>query len=279
MQFIPLGLSLAFAAALVPPLVGAIRRAGLTRPNYRGRAAVSPAGVVVVGVSLATVAGLMLLDRLSADLLVPPALGPAVVFVVGVALLGLVDDLRGGAGPRGVRGHLRTAAAGRFSTGVLKGAGTLALALLTASNGALAGADAGLAEILVAAAVLTLSAHVFNLLDLRPGRSVKALALLGLGLSAASLELAPLWVLGAFVGPLLVLAPLDLRERTMLGDTGAATVGAIAGLWIVLALPLLGQAGLLVLLVLAATYGEFRSISALIERTPLLRGLDSLGRS
>jgi hypothetical protein len=55
-------------------------------------------------------------------------------------------------------------------------------------------------------------------------------------------------------------------------------VGALAGLWLVLALPPLGQAGALLVLVLFATYGEFRSISAFIERTPPLRGLDSLGR-
>jgi UDP-GlcNAc:undecaprenyl-phosphate/decaprenyl-phosphate GlcNAc-1-phosphate transferase len=34
----------------------------------------------------------------------------------------------------------------------------------------------------------------------------------------------------------------------------------------------------LALLALATAYGEFRSISALIDRTPGLRELDSLGR-
>lgn len=279
MQFVPLGLSLALAAVLAPPMVAAIRGAGFTRPNYRGRAATYPAGVVVIGVSLLTVAVLLVLDRLTLAGVVPPALGPALVFVLGVALLGLVDDLRGAQGPRGVRGHLRVAASGRLSTGVLKGVGTLAISLLTASNEAIVGPGAGAAQVLAAAGVLALSAHAFNLLDLRPGRSLKALGLLGVGLTVASLELTPLWVLGAFLGPLLVLAPLDLRERIMLGDTGAGAVGALAGLWMVLALPPLASAGALALLVCAATYGEFRSISALIERTPLLRGLDSLGRS
>ncbi len=278
MILVPLGLSLALSVGLVPPLVEAVRRAGHSRSNYRGRATVFPTGLVVVAVSLVTV-GALLAGSLLAGLPVPPALLPALVFVTGVGLLGLVDDLRGTNGPRGVRAHLGWVTSGRLSTGVLKGAGTLVLALVTASNDALTGAAAGLGEVLAAAAVLTLAAHVSNLLDLRPGRSLKALALLGLGLSVASLELAPLWVLGAFFGPLLVLAPSELREQTMLGDSGASAVGALAGLWIVLALPPLGQAAALVPLVLAATYGEFRSISALIERTPVLRGLDSLGRT
>lgn len=278
MRLIPLGFSLALAAVLVPLLVRAIRRAGCTRPNYRGRVAAFPTGVVLVGVSLLTLVALVLVERLTGLSLLPPALGPALVFVVGVALLGLVDDLRGADGPRGLRGHLRTIATGRLSTGLLKAAGTLVLALLTASSEALIGPGAGLDEVLVATAVLTLSAHVFNLLDLRPGRSIKALLMLGVGLTVASLDVAPVWVLGAFLGTLLALGPLDVRERAMLGDTGAAAVGALAGLWLVLALSPLGQAGALMVLVVSATYGEFRSISALIERTPLLRGLDSVGR-
>lgn len=41
--------------------------------------------------------------------------------------------------------------------------------------------------------------------------------------------------------PILVLLVPDLRERAMLGDTGAGAVGAVAGLWIVLTLPVIGR--------------------------------------
>ena len=62
----------------------------------------------------------------------------------------------------------------------------------------------------------------------------------------------------------------------MLGDTGSNLIGALAGLWLVLALDTTGlaiAAGRAASLVTA--YGEFRSISALVERTPGLRHLDS----
>ncbi len=70
----------------------------------------------------------------------------------------------------------------------------------------------------------------------------------------------------------------DLRERAMLGDTGANLLGALAGLWLVLTLSGTGQLIALGLLGAITIYGELRSISALIERTPGLRELDSWGR-
>jgi UDP-N-acetylmuramyl pentapeptide phosphotransferase/UDP-N-acetylglucosamine-1-phosphate transferase len=64
----------------------------------------------------------------------------------------------------------------------------------------------------------------------------------------------------------------------MLGDTGSNAIGAVAGLWLVLTLSTTAQAIALAVVLLITVYGEFRSISAFIERTPGLRLLDSLGR-
>jgi UDP-N-acetylmuramyl pentapeptide phosphotransferase/UDP-N-acetylglucosamine-1-phosphate transferase len=127
-------------------------------------------------------------------------------------------------------------------------------------------------------ALLILATNLFNLLDLRPGRSAKALVLLGIVLLIAEMDAEPLWVLGVFVGPVLVLLPLDLREIGMLGDTGSNAIGALAGLWLVLALDTTQQAVALAVMAVVTVYGEFRSIAAVIDRTPGLRHLDSLGR-
>ena len=84
--------------------------------------------------------------------------------------------------------------------------------------------------------MLVLATNVFNLLDLRPGRAIKAFVLLGAGLTLGSLDARPLWSLGLFAAPALVAGLYDLRERAMLGDTGANLLGALAGLWLVLTL-------------------------------------------
>jgi hypothetical protein len=128
-------------------------------------------------------------------------------------------------------------------------------------------------------ALLILATNLFNLLDLRPGRAEKGLALLCVGLMVGGWTLAPIELLGIFAGPILVGAAFTLRERAMLGDTGANLVGAVGGVWL---LTELGENGRLVALVAVAAltlYGELRSISATIEAVPPLRWLDSLGRA
>jgi hypothetical protein len=88
----------------------------------------------------------------------------------------------------------------------------------------------------------------------------------------------PLWAVGLFAAPALIAGAYDLRERAMLGDTGANLLGALAGLWLVLTLSGTGQLVALAVLAAITLVGEIRSISELIERTRWLRALDSWGR-
>ena len=287
MPFLPLVLSLALAALLVPVTVRGMRRHGHLRENYRGVGVAFPAGIAIAATALVALVPLAAVDLLASGAgVIRPGVEAAVTYVIGVSLLGLLDDLLGdrvaarsgdGKAPRGWRGHIRALARGAPSTGALKAAGALGLALLVLSGTGLTG-RLELGEYLLATGVLVLATNLFNLLDLRPGRSIKALVLLGAGLTVGAVDLEPLWTLGLFLGPILALAPIDLREQGMLGDVGSNAIGAVAGLWLVLALSPFGQAIALAAIAVATVYGEFRSISALIERTPLLRHLDSVGR-
>jgi hypothetical protein len=167
--------------------------------------------------------------------------------VAAVAALGLADDLYSGP-ERGFAGHLRH---GR-TTGVLKLVGIPLAGLLATRK-------------LSGALLVGLAANALNQLDTRPGRALKAYALAALPLRAPLL-------------PAVILAPYDLREMTMLGDSGSNALGAVLGLssvdrfagrgrWLAIA----ALAGLNLL-------GETRSLGELIERTPVLRTLDALGR-
>jgi UDP-N-acetylmuramyl pentapeptide phosphotransferase/UDP-N-acetylglucosamine-1-phosphate transferase len=271
-QALPFVFSLLVAVGLTPLVLARLAEAGLTRENYRGRILPVPLGLAIVPVALIALIPVMLLARLTEADVYPDNLGFAIVFVPGIALLGLVDDVLSGAG-RGWRGHGRDVMSGVLSTGLLKAAGTLGLALLVSSS--LPGSDA---DFLLASAVLVLAVNAFNLLDLRPGRSVKAFVLLGIGLTIATTNTEALAGLGIFIAPVLVAGFYDLREKAMLGDTGSNAIGALAGLWLVLTLDTDGQLIALAVLVLVNLFGEFRSISKVIERLPLLRHLDSLGR-
>jgi UDP-GlcNAc:undecaprenyl-phosphate GlcNAc-1-phosphate transferase len=276
-QWLTLAVSLLTAAVVAPPLVRSLRANGFVRENYRGTAVAFPAGIAIPVAALLALIPLSLLAQLGEVDVFPPGVRAAFTYVVGVALLGLLDDLIGSdMAARGWRGHARAAAGGGLTTGAIKAAGSLGLALfvLWGDPGRTDG------EYLLAAAVLVVATNLFNLLDLRPGRSAKALVLLGAGITLGAMDADPLWTVGLFAGPILVLLPLDLREVGMLGDTGSNVIGAVAGVWLILTLEtnlaLAIAAGVLALITL---YGEFRSISAFVERTPGLRQLDLLGRS
>jgi UDP-GlcNAc:undecaprenyl-phosphate/decaprenyl-phosphate GlcNAc-1-phosphate transferase len=260
------------AVLMAPALLRGLTSAGHKRLNYRERELPFPFGVLSVTAALLALIPLALLQELGEADVLHPELRTIAMYVLGVGALGLIDDTLGAA-PRGWRGHGGALLRGELSTGALKAAGSLGLALFALSGLGLPGG-----RYLLAVAVLVLATNLFNLLDLRPGRASKTFVLLGAGLTLGASDVRPLWSLGLFAGPALVAGVYDLRERAMLGDTGANLLGALAGWWLVLTLSTTGQAIALALLLLITVYGEFRSISALVEKTPGLRALDSWGR-
>jgi UDP-GlcNAc:undecaprenyl-phosphate/decaprenyl-phosphate GlcNAc-1-phosphate transferase len=277
MHWVALAVSLGVALFVVPAGVRTMDAAGLVRENYRGRRVAFPLGAVLVAASLLALAPLAPLDdRADLDSL-DPELRRWFLYVVGVAFLGLMDDALGrgadAATPRGWRGHLKAALSGELSTGMVKAIGAFALAAYAVSG---LGREA--LDYLVDLALLLLATNLANLLDLRPGRAEKALALTGLGLCLGYWTVEPIELLGLFLGPVAVGAWFTLRERAMLGDTGSNVIGALIGIWLVTTLSDPGRYVALGVLVALTVYGEFRSLSAAIERVPLLKQLDSLGR-
>jgi UDP-GlcNAc:undecaprenyl-phosphate/decaprenyl-phosphate GlcNAc-1-phosphate transferase len=275
-----IGFPVAIAVALlvVPAGVRGLSDAGLVRTNYRGASLAFPLGAVLATAALVALAPLAFLDdRADLDLL-DPDLRRWMPYLLGVAFLGFLDDSLGrgeaAGAPRGWRGHARALRAGSLSTGAVKALGALALAAYVVSGQGLESW-----RYLADVALLILATNLFNLLDLRPGRAEKGLALLGAGLCLGAWTLAPLELLGIFVAPILVGAWFTLRERAMLGDTGSNLLGAVAGVWLLTTLG--ADARLVALVAIAALtiYGEMRSISTTIESVPPLRWLDSLGRA
>jgi hypothetical protein len=278
MEWVGLPLAIAISLFIVPAGARGLRDAGLVRENYRGALLAFPLGAVLATAALVTLAPLAFLDdRADLDLLAPE-LRQWLPYLLGIGFLGFLDDALGqgeaATTPRGWRGHWAALRAGSLSTGAIKAIGALALAAYVVSG-------RGLEDWRYVAdvALLILATNLFNLLDLRPGRAEKALALFAAGLCLGAWTFEPLELLGIFVGPVLVGAWLTLGERAMLGDTGSNLIGAIAGVWL---LTVLGADGRLIALavVLALTiYGELRSISKTIDSVPPLRWLDSLGRA
>jgi hypothetical protein len=277
MTWIGFPVGIAVALLVVPAGVRGLLDAGLVRENWRGRALAFPLGAVLATAALVALAPLAFLDDRGDLELLDPDLRRWMPYLLGIVFLGFLDDALGrgerAGRPRGWRGHARALREGRLSTGAIKAIGALALAAYVVSGRGLESW-----RYLADVALLILATNCFNLLDLRPGRAEKGLALLGAGLCLGAWTLAPIELLGIFVGAVAVGAWFTLGERAMLGDTGSNLVGAIAGVWLLTSLDETGRLIALAAVVGLTIFGELRSISRTIESVPPLRWLDSLGR-
>ncbi len=220
------------------------------RTNHRGRP-----------VSLLSGPALAVAASATSDL---PLLAAAVAGL-GAGAVGAYDDAYDRARPKGsvkgFHGHLGALRRGRLTGGGVKVVGIGATGLLACLIRGDRGRDA-----LVGGAVVAASANLLNLLDLRPGRALKAgtVAALALGQPGPA-------------GAAAALLPGDLGERTMLGDAGANALGAVLGLALLARHPAAGSRALVVLTA-ATALSEGVSYSRVIEAVPPLRWWDRLGR-
>jgi hypothetical protein len=242
---------------------------GWRRRNYRGR-----------HVSLAGGSGAAL-GSLAAVALQPSGRrGPALLAGGAAAVAGAYDDLLAGrsetAGDKGLAGHLAAARSGRLSGGVVKaaviaGASLVAAGRLDASTRRW---SASLADRVLRAAVIAGSANLLNLLDLRPGRAGKVALVAGVVGSSGPAGT----VAAASAGAAAAVLADDLGERTMLGDLGANTLGALIGVRLASGSVRTRMAALGLIGAITAA-SERVSLSRVIDDTPVLHKLDLLGRA
>ncbi|UZJ32018.1 hypothetical protein [Streptomyces endophytica] len=186
------------------------------RKNHAGRTVHLHAGLATAtgtALAAATAPGLTARTRAAAALA-----------VLAAGACGAYDDVFGAGDPRrGFRAHLSALRNREVTSGAVKlfgiGAAGLAAGALVKERPA---------DKLLAGVVIAGSAHLVNLLDVRPGRAAGAVVALGVpGLlrngPAGPLSAAPM-------GAVAAVARDDLEERTMLGDAGAHSLGAALGL-------------------------------------------------
>lgn len=258
------------------------------RTNFHGATVSLRGGVAMAGAAVASAA------VASAFSDQPRAALGGVVASLGGGLAGYIDDVDqgahdGGKVAKGLKGHLGALAHGQVTTGVIKiagiGASALAASALVGSKAtSVSGkaADLALNTVLIAG-----TANLANLLDLRPGRALKATVLVAAPLSyfscaAAKAPASPasaqrLLASGLNAAAITALVE-DLQETTMLGDTGANAAGALLGTslaandsWKLRLGTTLGVVGL----ILAS---EKVSFSKVIAANPALNWLDQLWR-
>lgn len=193
----------------------------------------------------------------------------------GSGALGALDDLAGDGSSKGLRGHLGAAARGEVTTGFVKVVGIGATGLAAAAL-VDRGRDRSVLGTFVGGVVVAGAANLANLLDLRPGRALKATALVAAPLALGTGPGAP--AAAAAVGTAVGLLPDDLAGRSMLGDTGANALGALVGTALVERTGTRGRLVAATVLTALTLASEKVSFTAVIESTPVLRELDAWGR-
>ena len=206
--------------------------------------------------------------------------GSFAVAGLGALAFGVLDDLRGSAARRGLRGHLGALAHGEVTTGTVKLAG-----LAAAGLGAALLEGGGPADVAINSGLVAGGANLLNLFDLRPGRAIKVailsallIAAVGRGRGGGTARTAGLAAVAAPVGAALALLPADLAEQAMLGDAGANALGALLGAAAARSLPRRARLGLLAGIAALTVASEKVSFTKVIAASPPLNWLDILGR-
>ena len=188
--------------------------------------------------------------------------------LVAVFAAGVYDDGR----PSRVHGlhtHLVELGRGRVTSGIVK----MLVAVGAASTAALAFGARGWV-LIVAIPLVAGVTNLCNLLDVVPGRALKFGLLTGVILLIFRASVLA-W---ATVSAAAILLPLDVRERGMLGDAGANTLGFVLGVLLLLELPLWGLVIACGVVIVLHGLAETVTFSRIIRRTAALRWLDDLGR-
>ncbi|WP_051463003.1 hypothetical protein [Haloglycomyces albus] len=183
-------------------------------------------------------------------------------FVSGA--VGLYDDLADtkGESAKGLKGHLGALRKGRLSAGTVKilgiSAAGVASAALVDANNAPQPRRRRLLSTVVGGGVIAGAANLINLFDLRPGRALKVATVSSTLLASKPGKAAP-YSAGAGVNTAIAVEsaaatalPDDLQGKTMLGDCGANSVGALLGLSYVARTGLVGRS--LALAVIGGAY-------------------------
>ncbi|WP_234106513.1 hypothetical protein [Streptomyces venezuelae] len=175
--------------------------------------------------------------------------GPVAFAVLAAGACGAYDDVKGDS-RRGFRAHLTALRDGEVTSGTVKLFGIGAASLVAGALLKERAVDKVLAGVVIAG-----TAHLVNLVDVRPGRAGLAVLALGApGLLRGASAAAPMGAVTAVLGD-------DLGERTMLGDTGAHALGAAVGCAIAVGNGRLGLAVHAAGLTAAAAWGERETAS------------------
>lgn len=191
-----------------------------------------------------------------------------------IAYAGWRDDRYGGMEAKGLKGHVSLWwKEGIWSTGMAKAATGAWVAIVLSTL-----YSQSVWEWVLHASLIVLLTNQINLLDLRPGRAMKGFGVYAILILSQTHTDMPLMLWLPIVLTVFYIFQGDIRGKVMLGDTGSNVLGFAIAFWVVVTASLMLKVTLVVVGLVIQLYAEKNSISALIQKTPVLYWLDRLGR-
>lgn len=253
---------------------------GIEKQNYEGIKIPYATGILISISLLITSSIIIIAPDIFGDLRnFQEPLMHIMTLTFAASFIGFIDDVFSIDEIRGFKGHLGELSKGILTTGMLKAILGLALALIISSF-----TQGSVVDILSATFVIGLSMNAFNLLDVRPGRALKVYILMMVILIiipvVSNMIIFPAYwhLIGAVISPAIILLFDDLSKQSMIGDTGANVLGALAGYAIISTFTGNVRIAILALLLIFNFIADKWSLTKMIESQPVLNKLDNLGR-
>lgn len=192
--------------------------------------------------------------------------------MISMFFAGVLDDIIGNRDVSGLKGHFKSLLKGNLTTGGFKAlfGGFVGVIISIAIS-------KSIVDIIVNTLIIALSTNLMNLLDLRPGRAIKAYLVIMTTLFltlTGYVKALPLLI----VPNVLAYFSQDLKARAMMGDTGSNVLGISIGILVVLGYSLKIRLLWLVFLILIHLITEKYSLTKIIEKNKFLNYIDKLGR-
>lgn len=197
------------------------------------------------------------------------------VYLFGLSLVGfagILDDLVGETKIKGLKGHLSKMCQGQLTSGGLKAIiGGLSALYVSFSF------SMSLMDLLLNTLIILFFINAMNLFDVRPGRAIKTFLITSMFVWTFS-KAPDRYLTLILVGGILTIVKGDLKEEYMLGDVGANILGYTLGFTSAISFNMGNKIFIIALLVILHIIAEITSISLLINKNPVLRYIDEIGR-
>lgn len=256
-------IALLLTILLQPMWISILKNKGLVVENYSGKNIVTAGGLILLFPSILGI--IPFWKQQNQDILLYTNL------VFSMILIGLIDDALGEGKVKGLKGHIKTLLQGSITTGIMK----MFLGVIVGLAISIAYSRKGI-DLIFDVFLFALCVNFNNLMDLRPGRSIKAFLFLIILLILSS-GFRFLWIVFPLIWAILGYIQYELREECMLGDTGSNLLGGILGMYSIKAAPDFVKYSLVSALFFLHIISEFYSFSKIINAIPILRYIDRLG--